>query len=82
MLVTQVMELVRDGHSLSSVMDLGRQMLGRRQVIPGIAEMLDEVQVRQPKLRPKLSEPGAKISYEIRNHHSNHHNVSYLSYLH
>lgn len=44
-LVTQVMELVRDGHSLSAIMDLGRQMLGRRQVIPGIAEILEEVQV-------------------------------------
>lgn len=44
-LVTQVMELVRDGHSLSTIMDLGRQMLGRRQVIPGIAEILEEVQV-------------------------------------
>ena len=46
MLVTQVLELVRDGLSLSMIMDLGRQMLGRRQVIPGIAEMLEEVQVR------------------------------------
>jgi urease gamma subunit len=39
------MELVRDGLSLSAIMDLGRQMLGRRQVIPGIAEILEEVQV-------------------------------------
>jgi urease subunit gamma/beta len=44
-LATQVIELVRDGHSLSTIMDLGRQMLGRRQVIPGIAEILEEVQV-------------------------------------
>lgn len=46
MLVTQVLELVRDGLSLSMIMDLGRRMLGRRQVIPGIAEILEEVQVR------------------------------------
>lgn len=45
----QVMELVRDGLSLSVIMDLGRQMLGRRQVIPGIAEILEEVQVILPK---------------------------------
>jgi urease subunit gamma/beta len=44
-LATQVIELVRDGHSLSTIMDLGRQMLGRRQVIPGIAEILEGVQV-------------------------------------
>ena len=46
MLVTQVMELARDGHSVSTIMDLGMQMLGRRQVIPGIAEILEEVQVQ------------------------------------
>lgn len=46
----QVMELVRDGLSLSAIMDLGRQMLGRRQVIPGIAELLEEVQVIIAKL--------------------------------
>lgn len=45
-LVTQVMELARDGHSVSTIMDLGMQMLGRRQVIPGIAEILEEVQVQ------------------------------------
>jgi urease subunit gamma/beta len=45
LIAAQVMEFVRDGRSVSELMDLGRQMLGRRQVLPGVAEMLHEVQV-------------------------------------
>lgn len=45
LLVTQVMELIRDGKRVAECMDLGRQMLGRRQVMPGVPEMLHEVQV-------------------------------------
>lgn len=46
LLVTQVMELARSGeHSVATLMDIGRSMLGRRQVIPGTADVLDEVQV-------------------------------------
>ncbi len=45
LIASQVMEFVRDGRSVSELMDLGRQMLGRRQVMPGVAEMVHEVQV-------------------------------------
>jgi len=45
LIVTQVLELIRDGKRVAACMDLGRQMLGRRQVMPGIAEMLHEVQI-------------------------------------
>jgi len=45
LIVTQVMEMIRDGKRVAHCMDLGRQMLGRRQVMPGVAEMLHEVQV-------------------------------------
>jgi len=45
LLATQVLELIRDGRTVAELMDLGRTMLGRRQVLPGIAEMLHEVQV-------------------------------------
>ena len=44
-LLTRVLEMVRDGTSLSSIMSLGRSLLGRRQVIPGVEFILDEVQV-------------------------------------
>ena len=40
-----VLEFIRDGRSVAELMDLGRQLLGRRQVIPGVAEMIAEVQV-------------------------------------
>jgi urease subunit gamma/beta len=45
LIATQLLELIRDGHSVSELMSLGRQMLGRRQVMPGIAEMIHDVAV-------------------------------------
>lgn len=45
LIATQLLELVRDGHSVAELMDLGRQMLGRRDVLDGVPEMIDEVQV-------------------------------------
>ncbi len=45
LITTQVLEMIRDGKRVAELMDLGRQMLGRRQVMPGVAEGLHEVQV-------------------------------------
>ena len=45
LLATQTLELIRDGKRVAELMDLGRQMLGHRQVMDGVAEMIDEVQV-------------------------------------
>ena len=45
LLATQLLELIRDGRPVAELMDLGRQMLGHADVMPGVAEMLDEVQV-------------------------------------
>ncbi|KAI9914926.1 hypothetical protein PsorP6_007963 [Peronosclerospora sorghi] len=45
LLATQVLELIRDGKTVADCMTLGAQMLGRRQVMDGVASMLDEVQV-------------------------------------
>ena len=42
---TQVLELIRDGRSVAELMDLGRQMLGRADVMEHVAEMIVEVQV-------------------------------------
>jgi urease subunit gamma/beta len=39
------LELIRDGHSVAELMNLGRKMLGRRQVMQGVPEMIHEVQV-------------------------------------
>src|SRR5207245_11111133 len=45
LIATQILELVRDGKRVAELMDLGRRMLGRGQVMDGVAEMIDEVQV-------------------------------------
>eukprot|EP01062_Namystynia_karyoxenos_P055740 TRINITY_DN46796_c0_g1_i1.p1 TRINITY_DN46796_c0_g1~~TRINITY_DN46796_c0_g1_i1.p1 ORF type:complete len:896 (+),score=283.94 TRINITY_DN46796_c0_g1_i1:66-2690(+) len=41
----QMMEFIRDGQSVTALMTLGKQLLGRRQVLPGVASMVSEVQV-------------------------------------
>ncbi|BDG03352.1 urease subunit beta [Anaeromyxobacter oryzae] len=45
LVATQLLELVRDGRRVAELMDLGRRMLGRRQVLPGVPELVAEVQV-------------------------------------
>jgi urease subunit gamma/beta len=41
-----VLEFIRDGrHSVAELMDLGKQFLGRRQVMSGVADLIAEVQV-------------------------------------
>src|SRR4030095_15096859 len=42
---TQVMEVIRDGPPVARLMDLGRQLLGRADVMDQVAEMIVEVQV-------------------------------------
>ena len=42
---TQLLELIRDGRTVAELMDVGRRMLGRAQVLPGVAELILEVQV-------------------------------------
>lgn len=45
LIATQLLELIRDGRSVAELMDLGRQMLGRRQVMEGVPEMIHELAV-------------------------------------
>ena len=45
LLSAQILELIRDGRSVAELMDLGRRMLGRAQVLPGVPELIAEVQV-------------------------------------
>jgi urease subunit gamma/beta len=45
LIATQLLEFIRDGRSVADLMDLGRQLLGRADVLAGVAEMIDEVQV-------------------------------------
>jgi len=45
LIATQVLEFIRDGKTVAELMNTGRQLLGRRQVLSGIPEMILEVQV-------------------------------------
>ena len=42
---TQVMEFIRDGRTVAELMDLGRQLLGRADVMDQVSDMIVEVQV-------------------------------------
>ena len=42
---TQILELIRDGRTVAELMDLGRQLLGRSDVMEHVPEMIVEVQV-------------------------------------
>ncbi len=45
LLATQLLELIRDGKSVGDLMLLGRQILGVRQVLPGVPALLEQVHV-------------------------------------
>ncbi len=45
LIATQILEFIRDGRSVADLMDLGRRLLGRADVLDGVADMIDEVQV-------------------------------------
>jgi urease subunit gamma/beta len=45
LIATQLLEFIRDGKSVAELMNLGRQFLGRNQVMDGVATMITEVQV-------------------------------------
>lgn len=40
-----ILELIRDGKSVAELMNVGRQLLGRNQVMAGVPDMIDDVQV-------------------------------------
>ena len=45
LVATQILEFIRDGRSVAELMDLGRRLLGTADVLDGVADMVDEVQV-------------------------------------
>jgi urease subunit gamma/beta len=45
LIATQLLEFIREGRRVAELMDLGRQFLGRNQVMPGVPAMVAEVQV-------------------------------------
>ncbi len=45
LLATVLLEFIRDGKNVADLMNLGRQLLGRNQVMSGVPEMIYDVQV-------------------------------------
>ena len=45
LLATQLLEFIRDGESVATLMDKGKQLLGLADVLEGVADLLHEVQV-------------------------------------
>src|SRR5438270_2013468 len=45
LIATQLLELIRDGRRVAELMDLGKRLLGLRNVMDGVGEMISEVQV-------------------------------------
>src|SRR5579859_2389688 len=45
LIATQLLEFIRDGRRVAELMNLGRQFLGRNQVMTGVPSMISEVQV-------------------------------------
>lgn len=45
LLATQLLEWIRDGKTVAELMDLGRRVLGRAELLPGVPELAHEVQV-------------------------------------
>ena len=45
LIATQILEFIRDGRSVAELMNLGRNLLGTEEVLAGVAEMVEEVQV-------------------------------------
>ena len=41
LIATQLLEFVRDGRTVAELMDLGRRLLGRADVLDGVPEMID-----------------------------------------
>ncbi len=45
LLTLEIMEGARDGRSVAELMSYGREILGADQVMPGVADLIHEVQV-------------------------------------
>jgi urease subunit gamma/beta len=45
LIATQILEFIRDGRRVAELMDLGRQFLGRAEVMDGVPELVREVQI-------------------------------------
>ena len=45
LVASQILEFIREGKSVAELMNLGKKMIGLAEVMPGVAEMIHEIQV-------------------------------------
>ncbi|WP_094607357.1 Urease subunit gamma [Sporomusa silvacetica DSM 10669] len=45
LITAELLERIRDGYSVTQLMDMGTKILGRDQVMEGVPEMIDEIQL-------------------------------------
>ncbi len=45
LIASQLLEFIREGYAVAELMDVGRRFLGHAEVMPGVGEMIDEVQI-------------------------------------
>merc|ERR1719515_151182 len=45
LIASQILERIRDGFSVAELMQYGRRLLGLQQVMPGVGDMIHDVQV-------------------------------------
>ncbi|HLP42838.1 MAG TPA: urease subunit beta [Fibrobacteria bacterium] len=45
LIASQILEFIRDGENVPGLMDKGKRILGLEDVLPGVADLIDEVQV-------------------------------------
>jgi urease subunit gamma len=45
LITAELMEMARDGKSVAEIMSLGREILGRKDVMEGVAEIIPMIQV-------------------------------------
>ena len=45
LITSEILEMIRDGKSVAEIMSLGSTVLGTDSVMPGVAEMIPEIQV-------------------------------------
>lgn len=46
LIASQLHEFIRDGKTVAELADLGRRILGRRQTLPEVPDLLTEIQVQ------------------------------------
>lgn len=67
LIACQLHELIRDGKSVAELMDVGRRLLGRRQVLPEVPDLLTELEVGRRSTAKHVLLPSSCNPLRIKN---------------